>query len=63
MISLLLFLWISSAVILDPAVIKPFMYTTEITGNLNILKPTSLGISSLWPLPLEVYEIAAMKSN
>jgi hypothetical protein len=53
----------TAATLLDPSALQSSMFTTEITGDFKPLQPTRLGISSLWPLPIEVYEISAMKAN
>lgn len=49
--------------ILDPVTLKSSMFKTQITGDLDPLEPSGYGISSLWPFPVEVYEVAMMRAK
>lgn len=54
-------LYLCSSQILNPNLLKPHMFTSSITGNLDAVQPSGYGISSYWPFPVEVYEISMMK--
>lgn len=43
---------ILAAPILQPAELKAFMFTTEITGEISPLLPTKLAKSNYWPYPI-----------
>ena len=49
---LALILQISYSQVLDPNKLKKYMFTEEISGDLNPLLPSKLGYSKLWPLPI-----------
>ena len=60
---LLLLVTAISGVILEPSTFQNQMFSEEISGNLDPIQPTMLGTSSLWPFPVDVYEIAAMRAQ
>ena len=43
---------ILDSAILDPSILKASMFTTKITGDLNPINPSKLGISNLWTFPV-----------